>query len=85
MFFSQPTKISFHRETSGKPRFYNIFPARSYKTLRFLTQLTLDASVVLDKEKVDKDSLGLLELQSWEFIHKINHKRLSELKGLAVF
>ena len=47
--------------------------------------LTLDASVVLDKEKVDKDSWGLLELQTREFIHKIHHKRLSELKRLAVF
>ena len=32
----------------------------------FLTQLTLDASAVLRKERIDKDTWGLLELQSRE-------------------
>ena len=38
----------------------------------FLTQLTLDASAVLRKEQIDKDTWGLLELQSRDYLCKIN-------------
>ena len=51
----------------------------------FLTQLTLDASAVIETEQCDRDNWGLLELQTREYIHKIHHKRLSELKRLSVF
>ena len=51
----------------------------------FLTQLTLDASAVLLKEQFDIDTWGLLELQTREYIHKIHHRRLAELKRLLVF
>ena len=51
----------------------------------FLTQLTLDASAVLVKEQFDIDTWGLLELQTREYIHKIHHRRLAELKRLLVF
>ena len=50
-----------------------------------LMQFTLDASVVLDKEKIDKDSFGgLLELQTREIIHKIHHKRLLDEKNSSI-
>ena len=51
----------------------------------FLTQLTLDASAVMEIEQCDRDNWGLLELQTREYIYKIHHKRLSELKRLSVF
>ena len=51
----------------------------------FLTQLTLDASAVIEIEQCDGDNWRLLELQTREYIHKIHHKRLSELKRLSVF
>ena len=51
----------------------------------FLTQLTLDASAVLVKEQFDIDTWGLLEIQTREYIHKIHHRRLAELKRLSVF
>ena len=51
----------------------------------FLTQLTLDASAVIEIEQCDRDNWGLLELQTREYIHNIQHKRLSELKRLSVF
>ena len=50
-----------------------------------ITTLTLDASAVLVKEQFDLDTWGLLELQTREYIHKIQHKRLAELKRLSVF
>ena len=60
-------------------------PKSQLQNPEFLIRLTLDASVVLEKDHIDKDSWGLLELQTTEFIHKIHHKRLSELKRLEVF
>ena len=60
-------------------------PKSQLQNPEFLIRLTLDASVVLEKDHIDKDSWGLLELQTREFIHKIHHKRLSELKRLEVF
>ena len=53
------------------------------KTLEFLTQLTFDASALLDIKNFDNITWGLLEWQTREYIHKIHHKRLAELKKLS--
>ena len=60
-------------------------PSAQVQSPEFLTQLTLDASAVLDIEQCEKDIWGLLELQTREYISKIHHKRISELKRLSVF
>ena len=77
--FLSPERSAFIDKLLENPALQHI-PSSQFQNSELVTQLTLDASVVLDKEKVDKDSLGLLELQTREFIHKIHHKRL-----LAVF
>ena len=82
--FLNPERSAFIEKLLENPALQHI-PSSQFQNTELVTQLTLDASVVLDKEKVDKDSWGLLELQTREFIHKIHHKRLSELKRLAVF
>ena len=82
--FLNPERSAFIEKLLENPALQHI-PSSQFQNPELVTQLTLDASVVLDKEKVDKDSWGLLELQTREFIHKIHHKRLSELKRLAVF
>ena len=46
----------------------------------FLTQLTLDASAVLEMEQIDKDTRGLLEPYTREYVLKIHSKRLTVLK-----
>ena len=51
----------------------------------FLTQLTLDVSAVLEIEQCDQENWGLLKLQTREYINKIHHKRLTELKRLSIF
>ena len=53
------------------------------KDPEFLTKLTLDASVVLDKGQFDNITWGLLELLTREYIHRIHHKRLAEFKRLS--
>ena len=70
-YFFQPRKISIH------------IPSSQLQNPEFLTQLTFDASVVLDKNRLIMTH-GLLELQTREFIYKIHHKRPSVLKRLAV-
>ena len=82
--FLNPERSAFIEKLLENPALQHI-PSSQFQNPELVMQLTLDASVVLDKEKVDKDSWGLLELQTREFIHKIHHKRLSELKRLAVF
>ena len=46
----------------------------------FLTQLTLDASVLINFENIDKTLLGSLELCTREYIHRIHVRRVRELK-----
>ena len=77
--FLNPERSAFIEKLQENPALQHI-PSSQFQNPELVTQLTLDASVVLDKEKVDKDSRGLLELQTREFIHKIQHKRLSEIK-----
>ncbi|MEW8547950.1 MAG: hypothetical protein AB2693_30965 [Candidatus Thiodiazotropha sp.] len=60
-------------------------PASKVHNTEFLTQLTLDASAVLEMEQVDKDTWGLLELYSREYIAKIHNKRLTVLKMMSDF
>ena len=84
MSYSDPERSAFIEKLLENPALQHI-PSSQFQNPELVRQLTLDASVVLDKEKVDKDSWGLLELQTREFIHKIHHERLSELKRLAVF
>ena len=62
-----------------------LIPSAQVQNPEFLTQLTLDASAVLDIEQCEKDIWGLLELQTREYISKIHHKRISELQRLSVF
>ena len=83
-FFLSPERSAFIEKLLKNPALQHI-PRSQFQDPELLTQLTLDAPVLLDEEKVDKDSWGLLELQTREFIHKIHHKRLAELKRLAVF
>ena len=59
--------------------------ASKIHTLEFLTQLTLDASAVLEMEQIDKDTLGLLELYTRGYISKIHNKRLTVLKIMSDF
>ena len=53
-----------------------ISPNLQLHNAEFLTQLTLDASAVLRKEQIDKDTWGLFELQSREYLCKLHYKRL---------
>lgn len=49
----------------------------------FLTQLTLDASALINFENIDKEQLGSLELCTREYIHRIHVRRIRELKRIA--
>ena len=49
----------------------------------FLTQLTLDVSVILNIEKNDSVELGLLELYTREYIYKIHVRRVVALKKFS--
>ena len=42
----------------------------------FLTQLTLDATVISGIEECDSEGLGSLELCTREYIHKIHMRRI---------
>ena len=47
---------------------------------KFLTQPTLDASVILSIDDLGKERLGLLELYSMGYISKIHGRRIVALK-----
>ena len=47
---------------------------------KFLTQLTLDSSVILNIDDLGKERLGLLELCSREYISKLHGRRIVALK-----
>ena len=49
----------------------------------FLTQLTLDVSVILNIEKIDSVELGLLELYTREYIYRIHVRRVVALKKIS--
>ena len=46
----------------------------------FLTQLTLDASALINFGNINKAQLGSLELCTREYIHRIHVRRIRELK-----
>ena len=49
----------------------------------FLTQLTLDVSVILNIDKNDSVELGLLELYTREYIYRIHVRRVVALKKIS--
>ena len=82
--FLEKERTDYIEKLQKLPVLINI-PSAQVQNPEFLTQLTLDASAVLDIEQCEKDIWGLLELQTRENISKIHHKRISELKRLSVF
>ena len=46
----------------------------------FLTQLTLDISVIIDIEKLDSEELGSLELYTPEYVFRLHVRRVVALK-----
>ena len=82
--FLEKERTDYIEKLQKLPVLINI-PSAQVQSPEFLTQLTLDASAVLDIEQCEKDIWGLLELQSRKYISKIHHKRISELKRLSVF
>ena len=77
-------RAAYSEKLLKNPVFQSAYIDRSLiKDPEFLTQLTLDASAVLDKEQFDNITWGLLELLTREYIHRIHHKRLAELKRLS--
>ena len=48
----------------------------------FLTQLTLDATVISGLEEFDSEGLGSLEVCTREYIHKIHVRRIVALKRI---
>lgn len=48
-----------------------------------LTQLTLDASIVINIENLSEDQLGSLELYTREYIYRIHRKRIAALRQLS--
>ena len=82
--FLNNERAAYSEKLLKNPVFQSAYIDRSLiKDPEFLTQLTLDASAVLDKEQFDKITWGLLELLTREYIHRIHHKRLAELKRLS--
>ena len=82
--FLNNERAAYPEKLLKNPVFQSAYIDRSLiKDPEFLTQLTLDASAVLDKEQFDKITWGLLELLTREYIHRIHHKRLAELKRLS--
>ena len=80
--FLEKERTDYIEKLQKLPVLINI-PSAQVQSPEFLTQLTLDASAVLDIEQCEKDIWGLLELQTREYISKIHHKRISELKRLS--
>ena len=82
--FLNNERAAYSEKLLKNPVFQSAYIDRSLiKDPEFLTQLTLDASAVLDKEQFDRITWGLLELLTREYIHRIHHKRLAELKRLS--
>ena len=50
------------------------------KKKEILTQLMLDASVLLKPCEFQSEALNILELQSRQFLYKIHQKRIAKLK-----
>ena len=84
MCFSQKRKFRLYWKSikRSSPTLYSWFTVNNPE---FLTQLTLDVSAVLEIEQCDQENWGLLKLQTREYINKIHHKRLTELKRLSIF
>ena len=55
---------------------------QSLRNPEFLTQLTLDATVIPGLEECDSEGLGSLELCTREYIHKIYVRRIVALKRI---
>ena len=53
------------------------------QTPEFLTQLVLDASMVLDPRDIHSEVLDILELQSREYVYKIHQRRITKLKLIS--
>ena len=49
----------------------------------FLTQLTLDATLLPVLKNIDQEQLGSLEICTREFIFKIHNQRIAGLKGIG--
>ena len=82
--FLNNERAAYSEKLLKNPVFQSAYIDRSQiKDPEFLTQLTLDASAVLDKEQFDNITWGLFELLTREYIHRIYHKRLAELKRLS--
>ena len=82
--FLNNERAAYSEKLLKNPVFQSAYIDRSpIKDPEFLTQLSLDASAVLDKEQLDNITWGLLELLTREYIHRIHHKRLAELKRLS--
>ena len=48
----------------------------------FLTQLTLDVSRFVDKANFDCEELGLFEIYTREYLHRLHVKRVVALRNL---
>ena len=56
---------------------------QSLRNPEFLTQLTLDATVIPGLKECDSEGLGSLELCTREYIHKIHVRRIVALKRIS--
>ena len=80
-FFNEERKIYIEKMEASPILSDQYIP--SLRNPEFLTQLTLDATVIPGLEECDSEGLGSLEMCTREYIHKIHVRRIVALKRIS--